>query len=52
MGNDNGDSKISKDKCPYLSSKEDYWGTTSYPICTCGFKHCKEDVGYCPIYID
>ena len=41
--------KYSKNKCPYLTSKEDYYKTTIYPHCSCNGKYCSEFNGYCPV---
>jgi hypothetical protein len=38
--------------CPYLTTEEDHWQTTSYPKCSCGCRHCNEYNGYCPIKDD
>lgn len=35
--------------CPYLTSVENRNQGTSYPVCGCGYRHCDEYRGYCPI---
>lgn len=44
-----GNSPSNNNKCPYLTSEEDYWQTTIYPKCTCNCSHCNEYSGYCPV---
>jgi len=39
-------------KCKYLDVEEDRHRTTSYPVCRCKMKYCKDYNGYCPIKND
>lgn len=41
-----------EETCPYLSSEEDHWRTTSYPVCTCNMKQCEDYPYFCPIRDD
>ena len=44
--------KIESSKCEYLNSEEDYYRTTSYPVCTCKMKYCNKCIEYCPVRDD